>query len=377
MNHRMKSVLQALSRVKTFAGRSEIPANARVARLVTDIGALITMMEQAAADQVAGAANRGHSTKRKQQLAEGILDVMRAINRTAKSLDGDTHPNAGAAFRMPTSQAYQALLSSARAFLEHAAPIKEALVESALPADFDLKLQDLIANFTVAMQKAELGYGHQVGATEMLLHGVRQGSALIRKLDAVMKNLLRENETLLGVWKSASHIERPPRRQGSAQAPEPGAEAPSPQPADVPPQSPFIPLKLNLNPQPAAPPEPVFIAPSAPSAPASTVSSIGRVKNQEAANAELLTELYATASQVAHSSNDAESGNQRCVPLAGEDKLTPEPSKAATRPPEPADERKTPTDLGTSQRPATPAPERRPIPSLTAPSQEMLFPGWD
>jgi hypothetical protein len=365
MNHRMKSVLQALSRVKNFAGRPDIPANARVARLASDIGSLIATMEQAAANQVAGAANRNHGTKRKLQLAEDILEVMRAINRTAKSLDADTHPSVGAAFRMPTSQAYQALLSSARAFLEHAAPIKEALVESALPADFDEKLQTLIADFAAAMQKAERGYGHQVGATEMLLVGVRQGSAFIRKLDAVMKNLLRGNDTLLGIWKSASHIERPPRRGGIT----PGSSEPAPETTTS--------LPLILPPTPPATIATAAVSQAA--APVAKISSADREKKPLPPMPRIFPELFANSSKEVLVSSERAPSNQECGPAIGSDELTFEPLKTPAPHPDPTVGSNQP-ELFSSQ----PAASDMPVPAnpeklapRTKPSQGTLFPDWE
>jgi hypothetical protein len=227
MNYKAKTILETLIRVKGFSTQTGIPTNARATSLFGQVDLMITAMESAGTDQASGRGEAGLGTERKHALAEQVRDLVRAINRTVKGLDDETHPNAAAQFPMPRSASCQALLATARAFLEHIAPIKADLIASGLPADFDETLQGLVADFTAAIQQREGGMGEQVGGTRGLFVHRKNTLRLLQKLDATMSNLLKADPVLLGNWKRTVRVQRAPRGAGSdAGAEQTGGQAP-------------------------------------------------------------------------------------------------------------------------------------------------------
>jgi hypothetical protein len=215
MNYRIKSVLETLIRVKGFSTQTGLPTSVRATSLFAQVNALITAMEAAGTDQASGLGSARIGTERKKELAEEVRALVRKINRTAKGLDEETHPNAAAQFPMPRSRTYQALLATARAFLEHIAPLKPDLIASGMAADFDETLQGLVAEFTEATLTREGGLDELVGGTSGLAAQEKNGVRLLQKLDATMSNLLETDPSLLGSWKRAVHIPRTPRGAGT------------------------------------------------------------------------------------------------------------------------------------------------------------------
>jgi hypothetical protein len=229
MNARNKSVLETLIRVKGFSTQTGLTINVRATSLFTQVDALISAMEAAGTDQVSGLGNARIGTERKRELAGEVRGIVRQINRTVKGLDDDTHPNAAAQFPMPRSRTYQALLATARAFLEAIAPIKADLIASGMPADFDETLQGLVADFTVATQAREGGLDKQVGGTAGLAANEKSAVRLLEKLDVTMSNVLVNDPSLLGSWKRTVRIPRATRGGSAEGGPGPSVTVSAPQ----------------------------------------------------------------------------------------------------------------------------------------------------
>jgi hypothetical protein len=138
---------------------------------------------------------------------------MRKISDIAIVLDPVTYPGAREQFRMPRTEKYQDLLNRAQAFLEAVGPIKSAFVERDLPADFDETLAGLITEFTTATQTKATGLAGQVQGTAGVRAATLNGVTIVRELGAILKVRYENDPGLYAAWKSASHIERPPRSE--------------------------------------------------------------------------------------------------------------------------------------------------------------------
>ena len=210
MKRRSKNVLETLIRALEFKSEPGVPSNARSTALFTKLGTTITAMESHGTDQVSGSSATHSGVELKQLLAEELRDKLRDIVVTAEGLDSELYPGADAQFRMPRSRTYQALLATARSFLEDIGPIKAGFVESGLPADFDEQLTAKIAEFASATQKRDGGASEQIGGTAGLDEMAREGVRLLVKLNAVMHNLLKDKPSMFASWKAAIHIKREP-----------------------------------------------------------------------------------------------------------------------------------------------------------------------
>ena len=76
-------------------------------------------------------------------------------------------------------------------------------------------VDDLKARILAVEQAADgqaEAWGLRVEATANLAEAARQGFEAVRELDAIVRNIYRDNEAELAAWESASHVDRAPRR---------------------------------------------------------------------------------------------------------------------------------------------------------------------
>jgi hypothetical protein len=168
-----------------------------------------------------GTTDRGSSGRRLRREVLGVVKV-------ARTLDPVTYPGAAEAIRGPRSSSYQALLAAARALLENIAPVKATIIAHGAAADFDETIQGLIADVEEATGRKASGRAEQSGGTAGLLAKAKEGVTQVKRLDAIMTHILKNDPSLQAAWKSASRIQRDPVPAKPAAA---AAPAPAPVPA--------------------------------------------------------------------------------------------------------------------------------------------------
>jgi hypothetical protein len=216
-------------RVKGFgeAHRSDFSADGLGQELFSDLGAIVTQLDNNAATEAAavGAARQGTSTRAVAR--EALRDDLEAISRTARAMAEDT-PGIDDKFRMPRGNNDQNLLNAARAFARDAGPMSAQFISHEMPADFLTDLNSDIANLEAAINSQAGGVGSHVAAGAAIDDTIDAGMVIVRKLDAIVRNKYSNNPATLAEWTSASHTERSPRRQAPAAPPPPGPTPPAP-----------------------------------------------------------------------------------------------------------------------------------------------------
>ena len=131
----------------------------------------------------------------------------------------------------------QEVLATANAFLAQLAPdaaddaVTQAakaarvaqFINHALPPTFVADLQAQVAAIGTLKDEHEAGREKSVGATYAIQNLVCDGRKQVNHLDAVARNLYKNNPEQLRAWISASHIERDPVHASSTPAPTPPA----------------------------------------------------------------------------------------------------------------------------------------------------------
>jgi hypothetical protein len=202
------------------------PVNARVTALLLLLKAVITQVNTLGGGQESGRGQFRGGASERLRLSKSLRKLMRKISEIAVVLDPAAYPGAREQFRMPRTKAYQDLLNRGQAFLEAVGPIKAAFVERDLPADFDETLAGLIAEFTTATQLKATGLAGQVEGTAGIRAATLNGVTIVREMDAILKVRYENDPGLYAAWKSASHIERPPRNGQPATPPAGGGSEP-------------------------------------------------------------------------------------------------------------------------------------------------------
>ena len=212
MHSQIKRELDMLEGVDQFGHKDGITLNAKAASLLAQIVIKKTELKGLASSQVSGGADFHAGTDERAQVAGNMLELMRGIAKIARELPSESYPGISEQFRMPNPRSYAAVVATASSFLEKVGPIKATFVEAALPADFDEQLAQHIADFETASTLKHGGRTGRVGSTAGLTAKARQAVRLVRQLDSILSWKYRNDPMMLAEWKSASHIERPPKR---------------------------------------------------------------------------------------------------------------------------------------------------------------------
>src|SRR5712692_5921013 len=97
-----------------------------------------------------GSARRG--TRSRAKARETLWKLVKAVNRTALSLDQDS-PGLRYRFSLPGVGRDHVLLTTARAFAQDAAPLAAEFIAYEMPKDFVAELETAIGNFDQAIRE--------------------------------------------------------------------------------------------------------------------------------------------------------------------------------------------------------------------------------
>jgi len=223
MNNKDIRLLEMLIRVHQFgvARADSFPANSRGGELLALIVAVITEMEGHASAQESGKRAAKERTTQKKIARKRLHEHLETISRTARAMSLTT-PGLADKFHMPKSFAEQACLAAARSFSADVEPLKAEFIRRGLPADFFETFNSHIDGLEELINSSAQKTGARVAATVAVSDAAERGHNAVRELDAVVRNVFRDDPAALAEWESASHVERPPRR---------AAEKPPTQPA--------------------------------------------------------------------------------------------------------------------------------------------------
>lgn len=150
---------------------------------------------------------RGAAVESKAVTRLAIRRKMKDFARTARALNIN---DAGfrRLFRIPDSNSDQSLIASAREFVEEAGKHSADFARLGIPATLADDLDDDIAALEQAINARTGAHAATVGATAGIDDEIERGMAAETVLDAIMKNVYRNNPVKLAQWKSARHVKR-------------------------------------------------------------------------------------------------------------------------------------------------------------------------
>jgi hypothetical protein len=207
------STLEMFIRVHGFgsAHASSFPATSHGGELLATITAVIAELRGHAASQSSKARASKEGTTLKSVALAALQEDLEAISRTARAI-AITLPGFDDKFRLPRNVGAQKLIAVARSFAQDAEPMKAEFIKRGLPADFLDDLNDRIAEVEQAIENRDQHAGAGVAATAAIDDVVERGMKAVRELDAIARNIFRDDSAALAEWTSARHIERAPRR---------------------------------------------------------------------------------------------------------------------------------------------------------------------
>ncbi|MFL6227791.1 MAG: hypothetical protein ACJ741_03320 [Pyrinomonadaceae bacterium] len=196
------------ARVRDFGAThaAAFPATTRGGELFAQLAATVAELDGHAEAQVAHRSAAAQGTTGKAAARDALRRDLEAISDTARALSVTT-PGLRELFRLPRGNNDQALLSTARAFHTAAAPLKADFIRLELPADFLENLEADINGFGRASVGQISSRQARVAATNAIGTAIERGLAVLRQLDAVVRNKFRDDPATLAAWESASRAE--------------------------------------------------------------------------------------------------------------------------------------------------------------------------
>jgi hypothetical protein len=173
------------------------------ARTFADVRAAADALAQHALAQAsARASDKVHV---KEAARRRLREALRAIGRTARALAIES-PGLACRFRVPKTNGGHALLRAARAVRRDAGVIASEFIGHGLPPTF---LDDL-AGHIEALEHAGGDYDAVkqagVAATAGVDAELARGLAAVRRLDAIVANVFRDDTPVLAVWQLARRV---------------------------------------------------------------------------------------------------------------------------------------------------------------------------
>lgn len=143
---------------------------------------------------------------------------MKHISRTARALAID-NPGLDRLFSVPDGKNDQKLAAAAREFVREAAKFQADLTGYGLPTNFVAALTDDIEALEDLLTQGSGSRGDQAEATALIDEKIGTAMDIVRRLDAIARNIYRNNPARLAKWTTARHVRRVGRSKPPATEP--------------------------------------------------------------------------------------------------------------------------------------------------------------
>jgi hypothetical protein len=209
MNNLERRRYEMLVRVRDFGAQraASFPANTLGGEQFAAVSEVVEALTREATAQTSGVSSVKQATDTRAAARASLRESLQNIARTARAMALDT-PGLDNKFRLPRSGSDQALLNSARAFAADATPLKSEFIRHELPASFLEDLQSDITDLEQSIGSQNLNRDSHITATASIDATMERGINAVHKLDAVVRNKFRDDQSTLAAWESARHVER-------------------------------------------------------------------------------------------------------------------------------------------------------------------------
>jgi Fe-S-cluster formation regulator IscX/YfhJ len=178
---------------------------AEAAARFTSVRSVIANLENFTADRASGA--RGQAVEQKSVIRAAIRRKMTDYARTARALNIDD-PGFRRLFRVPDNNNDEGLIAAAREFVEEARRFENEFASLGIAKTYADALEDDIDALEAAMTAKTSAQLEGVGATAGIDAEIDKGMDDEKVLDAIMRNVYRDNPVKLAQWMTARHVRR-------------------------------------------------------------------------------------------------------------------------------------------------------------------------
>ena len=211
MTDKQRRKLAMQKRVQTHLANNVLtPANALVTATGTALSASI-----AQADALEGGRNASRGTflggaAERRMRRDALLSEFRDLAKIATVLDKTVHPDVAVQLRIRRLTSFAAVLSHARKVVDVIEPIEQVFVDHGAPATVVEDLEAMASALETASQRRSGGLDSQVGKKRALEAALKTGMAHVRKLDAILSKVHKNDPERYAAWKAAKRVERDP-----------------------------------------------------------------------------------------------------------------------------------------------------------------------
>jgi hypothetical protein len=222
MNDQEKRTLDMFRCVRDFNATREglFPPGTLAHERFEAMAAIVSKLEGDATAESAARGTARQGTAGKSVARAAILEALGILRRTARSMSGSM-PGLEDKFRLPHKGDDQELLTTARAALAEAEPLKAEFLRREVPESVFQDLADHITAFGAALTGQYAGKEASTTAAAAIDAAINRGLEILRELDPIVRNKLHHDDPALAAWRKARRIERAPRRNSHKQSPEP------------------------------------------------------------------------------------------------------------------------------------------------------------
>jgi hypothetical protein len=219
MNLKAIQQYEMLARVSAFGERhaERFPPGTMGRRLFATV---VKCVEDVARE--AAAARRGQArgaTAPNMEAWKALRVQVEAVRRTARALALD-EPGFDQKFRLPRGNNAAHLLTASRSFAQLATDRASDFAAHGLSAAFLDDLALCIDRFEKALRDRSASRSARVGANASLKASIEAGLRAVRRLDAVVPNVLGDNPKAIAAWRTARRVGRTVRRPRQEARPE-------------------------------------------------------------------------------------------------------------------------------------------------------------
>jgi hypothetical protein len=198
-------VYEMLRRVLVFAGTHAtlFSPGTLAADLLEKIQAAVLKLAEHSASQ---ASSKGAVKRWVDQRAAARAELrehVEAIYRIARV-------NGLKQFLMPRSRGDIAIVDIGKSFAKNAEPLKQLFVANHLPEDFIDQLRVAIETLETTINDHTYSKAARMSATAVIDQARIEALAAVKRLDPIIKNVLRNDPTTFGVWLSMRRVDNRP-----------------------------------------------------------------------------------------------------------------------------------------------------------------------
>ena len=197
----LKLFLEMLERVVVFGDKHPqyFPQGSASAELIRQIEAA----SQKLAEELLSQRSRSmkSATRERTKARQTLRNQILALTRTARVLQMEE-------FWMPRDNSDRAMIQFGKLFAANAVPLRQGFVDANMPPDFIEQMNGAAETLEKAVKESSFCRGTSRGVSTAVDRTRKEANTAVKRLDALMRNLLQTDPAALDIWASASRIEK-------------------------------------------------------------------------------------------------------------------------------------------------------------------------